>query len=98
MRKTTLIALASLAMCLSGCDAFMSADQRIARAGQKRDGGDERGAIVVLQNALKSAPDNVKGRLLLADLSLHVGDAKGAQQELERAAKSGANQEQLAVL
>jgi putative PEP-CTERM system TPR-repeat lipoprotein len=98
MRKTTLIALASLAMCLSGCDAFMSADQRIARAEEKRDAGDERGAIIDLQNALKAAPDNLKARLLLADLSLRVGDARGAEQELERAAKSGAKPEQLAIL
>jgi putative PEP-CTERM system TPR-repeat lipoprotein len=98
MHKTTWsLIVVTLTLSLSGCDAFMSADQKIARAEQKRDAGDERGAIIDLQNALKSTPDNVKGRLLLADLSLRVGDAKGAGQELERALKSGAKPEQVAV-
>ncbi len=100
MHKATcsFIVLAALALNVCGCDAFMSADQRIVRAERKRDAGDDRGAIIDLQNALKSAPDNVKGRLLLAELSLHVGDAKGAAKELDRAAQSGAKPEQLAVL
>lgn len=100
MHKTTCSFIVSivLAIHLCGCDAFMDPDQRIARAEQKRDAGDDRGAIIDLQNALKSAPDNVKGRLLLAELSLRVGDANGAEKELNRAAQSGAKPEHLAVL
>jgi putative PEP-CTERM system TPR-repeat lipoprotein len=102
--RTNLLALAHavflavILVSVSGCDLFMSADQRIARAEQKRAAGDERGAIIDLQNALKSAPDNVKGRLLLADLSLQVGDAKAAETELVRAQQSGAKLEETAVL
>jgi tetratricopeptide (TPR) repeat protein len=100
MYKTTrsLIVAVTLAASLCACDAFVSADQRIARAEQKRDAGDERGAIIELQNALKSTPDNVKARLLLAELSLRMGDPKNAQKELDHAARSGADPRQTASL
>lgn len=96
---TCLWAVAAAALLiLSGCDLFMSVDQRIARAEQKAEVGDERGAIIDLQNALKSAPDNVKARLLLAQLSLRLGDPKAAAKELARAEQSGAKPADIAVV
>lgn len=89
-RSVAALLLAASAMQLAGCDMFVSAEQRIARAEAKVAAADDRGALIELQNAVSSEPNNVRAHLMLADISIRLGDPKSALQELERARASGA--------
>lgn len=77
-------------MLVAGCDAFMDPGERVARARTLIAGGDHRAAVIQLKNALQDDPRNVEGRLLLAQASLHLGDAADAETELRRAIEAGA--------
>lgn len=83
---------------LGGCDWFIDADKRIARAEQHVAAGDDRGALIELQNAVRSEPDNVRAHLMLADISLRLGDPRSAEKELAQAIAHGAPAEQAAEL
>jgi putative PEP-CTERM system TPR-repeat lipoprotein len=86
------------ALTLSGCDWFVSDEERIARAEKFMAGGEERAAAIELQNALSSKPDNVRALLLLAKVSLQQGDAQGAENELRRAIENHAPAGEVAVI
>jgi len=86
------------AMALTGCDWFVSTEDRIARAEKYFAGGEERAAAIELQNVLGSKPDHVQARLLLARVSLRQGDAHGAEQELRRAIEHHAPAAEVAVI
>ena len=86
------------ATALSGCDWFMSAEQRIQRAEKSLAAGEDRAAAIELQKALGSAPDNFRARMLLARISLSQGDAQGAENELKRAIANHAPARDVAVL
>lgn len=75
---------------MTGCDYFISAEQRIARAEAKVAAADDRGALIELQNAVSSDPKNVRAHLMLADISMRLGDPKAALRELADAKASGA--------
>lgn len=86
-----------MGLCLSsivGCDWLISADKRLASAERRIASGDDRGAAIDVQNALKSEPDNIRARLLLAELSLRLGDPESAEKELQQASRHGASAEQ----
>lgn len=83
---------------LSGCDWFASTEQQIKRAENHLDQGEDRAAAIELQNVLSSEPGNARARLLLARVSLRLGDARSAEQELERAIADGAQAADTAVL
>lgn len=83
---------------LSGCDLFVSANGRVARAREDIRRGDYPTAVIELKNALESDPDNVPAHILLAEVSLHMGDAQGADKELRRARETGAGAADLAEL
>jgi putative PEP-CTERM system TPR-repeat lipoprotein len=90
-----------LIMCvlsLSACDWFVDADQRVARAEQRVAAGDDRAALIELQNAVRSEPANIRARLMLADVSLRLADPKAAEKELTEAVKHGATADQVAEL
>jgi len=91
-----MVAVACLALC--GCDLFVSADGRVERARADIARDDYRGAVIELKNALEKDPDHVDARLLLAQVSLHLGDARSAEKELRRARDAGARPAQLAEL
>ena len=91
------VALLCLAA-LSGCDLFVSADGHVARAREDVRKGDYPTAVIELKNALESDPDNVAAHVLLAEVSLHLGDAQGADKELRRAHEVGASAAELAEL
>lgn len=86
------------ALALPGCDWFVSAEDRIARAEKFFAGGEERAAAIELQNVLRSKPDDVRARLLLARVSLRQGDANGAEEELRRAIENHAPAAEVAVI
>lgn len=75
---------------LGACDWLISAEKRIASAENRIAAGDDRGAAIDLQNALKAEPDNVRARVLLAEVSLRLGDPKSAEKELTRVSEHGA--------
>ena len=90
----TLLCLAAL----GGCDLFVSTEGRVARAQEYIKSGNYPSAVIELKNALESDPDHVAAHLLLAQASLHLGDAPGADKELRRAREAGAPPEMLASL
>lgn len=86
------------ATALSGCDWFVSAEQRVQRAEKSFAVGEDRVAAIDLQKALGTAPDNVRARMLLARISLRQGDTQGAENELKRAIENHAPARDVAVL
>jgi putative PEP-CTERM system TPR-repeat lipoprotein len=97
-RVTTPLIVAVSTMHLVGCDYFTSPEERVARAERHIASGNDRGAFIELQNAVRREPGLVQARLMLAELSLRLGDPKGAEQELTLAVQHGASREQAAVL
>lgn len=96
MRASMFVALAALA--LTGCDLFVSTEERIARAEDRIAQGDQRAALIDLRNALEKEPSNHRARLLLAEVSLALGDAEGAMREYARALADGASPEEAAEI
>jgi cellulose synthase operon protein C len=75
---------------LSGCDFFIDADKRIARAESRIAAGEDRAAAIELLNAVRSEPGNQRARILLAEVSLRLGDVQSAEKEIAAAVASGA--------
>src|SRR5690606_5429111 len=95
-----LIALLCLACAinLAGCDLFVDAGERVERAQRYVADGNDRGAFVELQNAVRQDPNLVAARLMLAELSLRLGDPNGAEVELAKAEQYSADPGQVAVI
>lgn len=83
---------------LSGCDFVVDAETRVTRAEQLIAKQEHRAAMIELKNALQRDAANARARLLLAKVSLHLGDVPGADKELRRAAELGANSAEIAPL
>lgn len=81
--------LLSAVFLVSGCDWFVSADQRVERARAQIADGRDGAAIIELKKAVKSEPGHQAARLLLADVSLRLGDWRSAEKELESVTASG---------
>jgi putative PEP-CTERM system TPR-repeat lipoprotein len=99
MKRAHLPSLFTLTLALllvAGCDRMMSADARIERAQTAFTAGRDGDAMGDVKIALESEPQNVAGRVLLARLSLRVGDAATARKELDRAIGAGADPASLA--
>lgn len=96
----SLIALLCLACAihLAGCDLFVDAGERVERARRYVADGNDRGAFVELQNAVRQDPNLVAARLMLAELSLRLGDPNGAEVELAKAEQYSADPGQVAVI
>lgn len=92
MRPLRLAWLAGLlpALVLTGCGAFVSAQQRIAAARRDIQGGDWQRARIELNKALESRGHHPQAWLLLAEVSLDTGDTKGAKTALDAALAAGA--------
>lgn len=88
-----IFATALFAIALPSCDVFLSADTRAERAREHMAAGDYRRAVSELKNVLEDEPRHVQSRLLLAELSLRLGDIKGADKELRRAIAAGAERQ-----
>lgn len=76
---------------IGGCGWFISAEQRVARAEKSIAAGDDRSAVIELQNATRSEPANVRAHLLLAEASLRLADPKAADQAIAQATAHGAS-------
>lgn len=97
-RSLPLLILCAAAVSLAGCDVFVDAGERVERAQRELAAGNDRAAFVELQNAVRKDPKLVGARLLLSELSLRLGDPKGAQKELSEAERLGADPDRAAVL
>jgi putative PEP-CTERM system TPR-repeat lipoprotein len=73
-------------------------EQKIARAEKRFEAGDQRAALIELQNVVRSDSSNVRARLLLAKISLHIGDVEAARKEIDQALAAGAGSTQTAEL
>jgi cellulose synthase operon protein C len=94
--RTAFVILGLTALC--GCDLFVDADTRVARAEKLMASYDHRAAMIELKNALQDDADHVRARLLLAEVSLRMGDVPAADKELQRAIQLGADPSQTATL
>ncbi|MFO1393223.1 MAG: XrtA/PEP-CTERM system TPR-repeat protein PrsT [Steroidobacteraceae bacterium] len=74
----------------TGCDVFVSPQQRIERAAGLIAKGDYNTAAIELRNALKKEPDDARGRLLLARTEFWAGDVVAADRDLRHAMEAGA--------
>ncbi|MGH8178803.1 MAG: XrtA/PEP-CTERM system TPR-repeat protein PrsT, partial [Steroidobacter sp.] len=88
------VLVACAALSLSACDVWVSADKRVQRAQTHLANGQYRPAMTELKTALESEPDHLQARLVLAELSLWLGDLDGAEKEISRALALGAGDAQ----
>ena len=93
-----LIAWGIMLSVLAGCGLATSEADRIARAEAQIADGEYRAAAIELKNVLAANGNNVTARLLLAKVSLGLGDIESAEKELQRAAELDAPEDQLRSL
>jgi putative PEP-CTERM system TPR-repeat lipoprotein len=94
----SILALLMVSVLVTGCDMFVSTETRLERAQKQLDQGNYRAAMSDVKTALESEPENAKARLLLAEVSLQIGDRESADKELERALAAGATPEQASAV
>ena len=97
-KRSWLVPALVATLALSGCDLFASSETRIERAAQHMSEGDYATAVIELRNAVEKDPGNARGRLLLAEVSLQLGDTQSAEKEIKRASEAGATPGDLAPL
>ena len=66
-------------------------EEQLADAREQIAAKDYATAVVTLKNLLQDAPDNIGGRLLLAEVSLAFADPLAAEKELQKAQDLGAD-------
>lgn len=96
-RTAGCLLLLAVAM-MSGCDALVSPEERLARANEALAEGDWNRASIELRKALVKSPEDVPARLLLARVALHNGDLDGASREIGTARAHGAEASVLSAL
>jgi putative PEP-CTERM system TPR-repeat lipoprotein len=89
MKSLALITVLVACSGLTACDFWMSAEQRLARAQENFADGNYRSAMSEAKTILERDPKNAQARLLLAELSMWLGDLESAEQELARAQDAG---------
>jgi putative PEP-CTERM system TPR-repeat lipoprotein len=85
--RLSVVLLACCAM--AACGFFRSVDQQVARARSHFEAGQYRSAMAEVKTALEREPQHAQARLLLAQLSLWLGDLDAAEDELARARDAG---------
>jgi predicted Zn-dependent protease len=83
---------------LASCDLFVSAREHLDRADTLLAQGNYGRAAVEVRNALADAPHDARAQLLLARVSLQLGELDGAAHALESAAAAGVPAADLAGL
>ncbi len=82
---------------LAACDD-VSPEKHIAAARQHLERGDRKAATIEIKNALQKKNDNTEARLLLGQVLLESGDARGAELELRKARDQGVSPDQVMPL
>lgn len=80
----------------AGCDWLVSADKRVERAERQIGFGNDRAAFIELRKAVAQEPERIDAWLKLVDVSLRLGDPKGAERDLQSAISHGATVDQTA--
>ena len=75
----------------------MNNEDRLDRAEDAIENGDFRAAIIDTKDVLRREPDNLRGRLLLGQASIAVGDGAAAEKEFQWAVELGTPFEDIAV-
>jgi putative PEP-CTERM system TPR-repeat lipoprotein len=89
-KRAGIACLLACSLLSAGCDFFLDADARVSRAQQHMASADYRAAMIDLKNAVQDEPDHIEARLLLAEVSLQLGDPISAEKELRFAIDKGA--------
>jgi tetratricopeptide (TPR) repeat protein len=84
---STTTAVALLTVC--GCDMYVDADTRVARAEKQLAAADYTTAVIELRKALKDEPNSARAHFLLAEAALQLSDPDNADRELRRALDLG---------
>jgi putative PEP-CTERM system TPR-repeat lipoprotein len=82
---------------LTGCGILTDNEDRLNRAEEAIADGEFRAAIIDAKDVLRSEPDNVRGRLLLARASVETGDGATAEKEIQRAIELGVPMQDVAL-
>src|SRR5471032_2065964 len=77
------------ALCMAGCGETQTPQRLLADAQAYHQKGDDKAAIIQLQNALQKDSSNGEARLLLGTLLGRTGNAAGADSELRKALALG---------
>lgn len=91
----TSVLLTLVLFSLSGCDRFKSVDSLYRDAEARYQHGEEKAAMIQLQNALQRQPNHGPARLLYAKVSNDMGYFATAEREAKSAMGYGMNAEQV---
>ena len=97
LRRAPRILPALFATLSLGCGLSMSSEDRLDRAAEALENGDYRAAIIDAKDVLREQPNNVRGRLLLAQASIAVNDWGAAEKELQRSIELGTARNEVIV-
>ena len=84
IRAATIASAVLLSLWLCGCDARLSAAERVARATAALARGDPGAAVVDLKMALQKDPSDARARLLLAKVEFGRGELAAASSDLDK--------------
>lgn len=93
-----IVCLIFVLLLAAGCDLTLNADERVARAERQLAQHNYAAASIELRNALQAEEDNARARVLLAQVSLRLGDLQDAQEQLQRAEQLGVSTAETAEL
>lgn len=89
-RAALRVSIIVIACCATAaCGLFSNPDKQVANARTHFEEGRHRSAMAEVKTVLEREPGHAQARLLLAELSLWLGDLDGAQEELARAREAG---------
>lgn len=83
------LAMLSVSLLITGCGLAMDDADRLDRAAESFAAGEYQAAVIDAKDVLRRSPDNLRGRILLGEASLAVGNMAGAEKELRRALDLG---------
>jgi len=89
--SASMLCVLSWAMLAGGCDLFTGADDRLARAETLLGRGEYNEAMVELKNALADEPKDPRAHLLVARVSLQLGNLDAVSRALDDASAAGAD-------
>jgi cellulose synthase operon protein C len=89
LRFAALSSSGVILLALLGCDAFVSNEERVSRAEQHLSDGDYGAALVEIKNVTSDNPADTGAQLVLAKVSLQVGDVDAAVKALDRVSSAG---------
>jgi len=91
MKSPALACILTAVLLTGGCDLFTSANDRLARAEASLARGEYNTAMVELKNVLSDEPKNPRAHLLVARVSLQLGNFDAVFKSLDDAAASNAD-------